>query len=395
MLGFDLLIDQSGKPWLVEVNHSPSLSCDTPIDSSLKTKLLADTMRLASFSAAEEELLSIIKNHHPPSRAMSGSSGSQVSAALGPTSALSTPESHPSAGSLESAHYSAHPSAGSLESAHYSAHPSAGSLESAHYSAHPSAGSSESAHYRALTSAGSSESVDYSGSGGRAYARRHQARALLSQLITLRSEYESANRGEFELIFPSPHASLQTQYEKLLEASRRAYIEDTHEDFGSKAAGLGHWASRELFTASRELFTASRESSERMPLHSESSSQRESCERMPRPLVREDVGRLSSCAPPNGSLSFCAPSASNGNLACEQTERDRRAATAPNGADGAEDDESDSEGTDEGGEEEHADGAESGAARLLARSDPAARFARKLLKKAQRRRKKRRKKRKG
>ena len=367
MLGFDLLIDQSGKPWLVEVNHSPSLSCDTPIDSSLKTKLLADTMRLASFSAAEEELLSIIKNHHPPSRAMSGSSGSQVSAALGPTSALSTPESPPSAGSPESAHHSAH----------------------------PSAGSSESAHYRALTSAGSSESVDYSGSGGRAYARRHQARALLSQLITLRSEYESANRGEFELIFPSPHASLQTQYEKLLEASRRAYIEDTHEDFGSKAAGLGHWASRELFTASRELFTASRESSERMPLHSESSSQRESCERMPRPLVGEDVGRLSSCAPPNGSLSFCAPSASNGNLACEQTERDRRAATAPNGADGAEDDESDSEGTDEGGEEEHADGAGSGAARLLARSDPAARFARKLLKKAQRRRKKRRKKRKG
>ena len=381
MLGFDLLIDQSGKPWLVEVNHSPSLSCDTPIDSSLKTKLLADTMRLASFSAAEEELLSIIKNHHPPSRAMSGSSGSQVSAALGPTSALSTPESHPSAGSRESAHNSAHPSAGSPESAHYSAHPSAGSPESAHY--------------RALTSAGSSESVDYSGSGGRAYARRHQARALLSQLITLRSEYESANRGEFELIFPSPHASLQTQYEKLLEASRRAYIEDTHEDFGSKAAGLGHWASRELFTASRELFTASRESSERMPLHSESSSQRESCERMPRPLVGEDVGRLSSCAPPNGSLSFCAPSASNGNLACEQTERDRRAATAPNGADGAEDDESDSEGTDEGGEEEQADGAGSGAARLLARSDPAARFARKLLKKAQRRRKKRRKKRKG
>ena len=97
-----------------------------------------------------------------------------------------------------------------------------------------------------------------------------------------------------------------------------------------------------------------------------------------------------------GRLIFCAPSASNGNLAREQTDRDCRAATAPNGADGAEDDESGSEGTDEGGEEEHADGAGSGAAHLLARSDPAARFARKLLKKAQtRRRKKRRKKRKG
>ena len=358
MLGFDLLIEQSGKPWLVEVNHSPSLSCDTPIDSSLKSKLLADTMRLAAFSAAEEELLSIIKNHHQPSRAMSGSSGSRVGAALGATSALSTPVSPPSAGSPESAHYSA------------------------------------------LTSAGSSESAQYSGSGGRAYARRHQARAVLSQLITLRAEYESANRGEFELIFPSPHASLQTHYEKLLEASRRAYIEDTHEDFGSKAAGMGHWASRELFTASRET-------SERMPLYSESSSQRESSERSPRPLVGEDAGRLiftaralhsesSSQREDVGRLIFCAPSASNGNLAREQTERDCRAATAPNGADGAEDDESGSEGTDEGGEEEHADGVGSGAAHLLARSDPAARFARKLLKKAQtRRRKKRRKKRKG
>ena len=243
MLGFDLLIEQSGKPWLVEVNHSPSLSCDTPIDSSLKSKLLADTMRLAAFSAAEEELLSIIKNHQQPSRAMSGSSGSRVGAALGATSALSTPVSPPSVGSPESAHDSA------------------------------------------LTSAGSSESAQYSGSGGRAYARRHQARAVLSQLITLRAEYESANRGEFELIFPSPHASLQTHYEKLLEASRRAYIEDTHEDFGSKAAGMGHWASRELFTASRET-------SERMPLYSESSSQRESSERSPRPLVGEDAGRL-------------------------------------------------------------------------------------------------------
>ena len=243
MLGFDLLIEQSGKPWLVEVNHSPSLSCDTPIDSSLKSKLLADTMRLAAFSAAEEELLSIIKNHHQPSRAMSGSSGSRVGAALGATSALSTPVSPPSVGSPESAHDSA------------------------------------------LTSAGSSESAQYSGSGGRAYARRHQARAVLSQLITLRAEYESANRGDFELIFPSPHASLQTHYEKLLEASRRAYIEDTHEDFGSKAAGMGHWASRELFTASRET-------SERMPLYSESSSQRESSERSPRPLVGEDAGRL-------------------------------------------------------------------------------------------------------
>ena len=57
LLGLDLLIDQDGQPSLLEVNHSPSLATDTPLDRELKTTLLADTMRLTAFSAAEEKLL--------------------------------------------------------------------------------------------------------------------------------------------------------------------------------------------------------------------------------------------------------------------------------------------------------------------------------------------------
>ena len=32
ILGFDILIDSKGFPWLLEVNHAPSFNCDTALD---------------------------------------------------------------------------------------------------------------------------------------------------------------------------------------------------------------------------------------------------------------------------------------------------------------------------------------------------------------------------
>ncbi|KAH7722447.1 tubulin-tyrosine ligase [Aphelenchoides avenae] len=48
LFGFDILVDQELKPWLLEVNLSPSLVCDAPLDSILKSKLLCDTLNVAS-----------------------------------------------------------------------------------------------------------------------------------------------------------------------------------------------------------------------------------------------------------------------------------------------------------------------------------------------------------
>uniref|UniRef100_A0A7S3GKS6 Tubulin--tyrosine ligase-like protein 5 n=1 Tax=Palpitomonas bilix TaxID=652834 RepID=A0A7S3GKS6_9EUKA len=47
--GFDVLLDETLRPWLVEVNTSPSLSSDSPLDKSLKTKLVVELFNLVGF----------------------------------------------------------------------------------------------------------------------------------------------------------------------------------------------------------------------------------------------------------------------------------------------------------------------------------------------------------
>jgi tubulin polyglutamylase TTLL5 len=42
LLGFDVLIDDSLNAWLLEVNLSPSLNCDSPLDQKIKGEMLAD-----------------------------------------------------------------------------------------------------------------------------------------------------------------------------------------------------------------------------------------------------------------------------------------------------------------------------------------------------------------
>lgn len=46
MFGYDILIDSDLKPWLLEVNLSPSLACDSPLDTTIKANLIADTMNM-------------------------------------------------------------------------------------------------------------------------------------------------------------------------------------------------------------------------------------------------------------------------------------------------------------------------------------------------------------
>jgi len=46
IFGFDVMFDQHLKCWLIEVNSSPSLGCDSPLDTRIKVALVRDTIAL-------------------------------------------------------------------------------------------------------------------------------------------------------------------------------------------------------------------------------------------------------------------------------------------------------------------------------------------------------------
>lgn len=55
LFGFDILIDSNLKPWLMEVNVSPSLSSSSPLDAKIKTSLISDMLNLVGFKIYDKK----------------------------------------------------------------------------------------------------------------------------------------------------------------------------------------------------------------------------------------------------------------------------------------------------------------------------------------------------
>ncbi|XP_008269563.1 tubulin polyglutamylase TTLL6 isoform X1 [Oryctolagus cuniculus] len=55
ILGFDVLLDHKLKPWLLEVNHSPSFSTDSRLDRDVKDSLLYDTLVLINLGSCDKK----------------------------------------------------------------------------------------------------------------------------------------------------------------------------------------------------------------------------------------------------------------------------------------------------------------------------------------------------
>ncbi|KAJ1135599.1 hypothetical protein NDU88_002037 [Pleurodeles waltl] len=72
ILGFDILLDRKLRPWLLEVNHSPSFSTDSRLDREVKDALLYDTLVLINLGACskkkvlEEERQRVRDRLNPP-----------------------------------------------------------------------------------------------------------------------------------------------------------------------------------------------------------------------------------------------------------------------------------------------------------------------------------------
>ena len=49
LFGFDVILDENLKPWIVEVNISPSLHSNSPLDVSIKGQMISDLLNLAGF----------------------------------------------------------------------------------------------------------------------------------------------------------------------------------------------------------------------------------------------------------------------------------------------------------------------------------------------------------
>ncbi|XP_063106121.1 tubulin polyglutamylase TTLL13 [Cavia porcellus] len=54
ILGFDILLDHKLKPWLLEVNHSPSFTTDSRLDRDVKDALLCDAMTLINLQGCDK-----------------------------------------------------------------------------------------------------------------------------------------------------------------------------------------------------------------------------------------------------------------------------------------------------------------------------------------------------
>ena len=71
VFGYDVILDSELKPWLLEVNLSPSLACESPLDLTIKSNLLADTFNMIAVMKFDRRKESLKKN-----RLSSGTSSS-------------------------------------------------------------------------------------------------------------------------------------------------------------------------------------------------------------------------------------------------------------------------------------------------------------------------------
>ena len=46
LFGYDIMIDSDFKPWLIEINLSPSLAAESNLDMQIKSNLIADIFNL-------------------------------------------------------------------------------------------------------------------------------------------------------------------------------------------------------------------------------------------------------------------------------------------------------------------------------------------------------------
>ena len=72
ILGFDIMIDRNFKPWLIEVNQSPSFATDSPLDYEVKKQVLRDAFKLLNVNQERRHKFIKMKNKQMAERILTG-----------------------------------------------------------------------------------------------------------------------------------------------------------------------------------------------------------------------------------------------------------------------------------------------------------------------------------
>uniref|UniRef100_A0A8C5USI2 Tubulin tyrosine ligase like 4 n=1 Tax=Microcebus murinus TaxID=30608 RepID=A0A8C5USI2_MICMU len=96
LFGFDIMLDENLKPWVLEVNISPSLHSNSPLDISIKGQMIRDLLNLAGFVLpSTEEVIS----------SLSSSSSSTTSLPSSPRDKCQMTPEHFTAQKMKKAYY--------------------------------------------------------------------------------------------------------------------------------------------------------------------------------------------------------------------------------------------------------------------------------------------------
>lgn len=72
ILGFDIMIDNNFKPWLIEVNQSPSFKTDSGLDYEVKKQVLRDAFKLLNINQEKRQKLIRLKKKNLALRILTG-----------------------------------------------------------------------------------------------------------------------------------------------------------------------------------------------------------------------------------------------------------------------------------------------------------------------------------
>jgi uncharacterized membrane protein YgcG len=165
ILGLDVMMDTELRPWLIEVNHSPSFTVDTPLDMAIKEDLISDTIELVRIDPKAIKRAQAEEKAEAQSRLFGGGAG-------------------------------------------------AGSA---------GAGAGESG---GGGGGGGKSGGGGGGGGGSGRMTREEIEVRRAAALASREKWEEKHSGSYEIAYPSPDPTKQALYERLLEGAREAF--NTH-----------------------------------------------------------------------------------------------------------------------------------------------------------------------